>query len=182
MDLSSLKSNLLLRQSTKKDIPWITAFMQQHYPPAYAYLWEDKGDWYVETMYNAERLAREFAEPKAEFYQVMQADQCVGFCKLVEGKKPENAPAGRYFYVQRLYLSTAVQGQGIGRQVMEAVHERAKQVGCDYCWLETMEIGDARRFYERFGYVSIGKRRLPYQGMVEETRGLLILVKKLLRK
>lgn len=170
---------MLLRQSTTLDIPWIVAFMQQHYPPAYAYLWEDDGDWYLKEMYNADKLTEEFADEHAVFYQVIQFGKPIGFCKIIFGKRPENEAQGTYLYLQRLYLSSEVQGLGIGSQVMDFLHDLAGQKQYDYCWLESMKVGDARRFYERKGYKVIDEIRLPFPGMIDDSRALLVMVKKI---
>lgn len=172
----------MLRMLTADDIPWISSFMLTHYSPAYAYLWDDDGDWYVKNMYSEEKLAEEFADERAEFYQVIHDDQPVGYCKIIRDKKPTNANSGRYLYTQRLYLATEAQGKGIGGRLMRLIIEQARSDKFDYCWLETMEVGDSRRFYERLGFKETGKIRLPFPGMVEELRGLIIMVKPISKK
>ncbi len=147
--------------------------MQDHYSPAYAYLWDDDGEWYVNNMYSEEKLREEFADERAEFYQVIHDDQPVGYCKIMRDKKPADDAPGRYLYAQRLYLATEAQGKGIGNRLMRLIIEHARTDGYDYCWLEAMEVGDSRRFYERLGFKETGKIRLPFPGMVEELRGLL---------
>ncbi|PHI18598.1 hypothetical protein CEQ90_16995 [Lewinellaceae bacterium SD302] len=172
----------MLWRLTAKDIPWIANFMRIHYPPAYAYLWDDDGAWYVKNMYSEEKLAEEFTDERAEFYQVIYVDQAVGYCKIMRDKKPINADSGRYLYTQRLYLATEAQGKGIGGRLMRLIVEHARTDNFDYCWLETMEVGDSRRFYERLGFKETGKIRLPFPGMVEELRGLITMVKPISKK
>lgn len=153
--------------------------MQQHYAPAYAYLWEDGGKWYVEKTYSMDQLKGEFKDCAAAFYRVKSGDDAVGYCKTIDGKIPANSRSGSYFYLQRLYLATDRQGLGIGGRVMQLLEQRAIEKQVDCFWLESMEVGDSRRFYERLGFEQTDRIRLPFPGMIEEYRGLLVMEKTL---
>lgn len=152
---------------------WIIEFMRAHYPPAYEYLWEDAGDWYLRNMYSVEKIAAEFLDPNAGFYQVTHDNVVHGYCKVIAGKSPTHpGQYSNYFYLQRLYLAAEAQGKGIGLAVMQQVIEDARRRGHKGIWLETMEVGRAKAFYERLGFRCIGQVRLPFPGMKDELRGL----------
>lgn len=169
----------MLQQITASDIPWIVDFMDKHYSPAYAYLWEDQGEWYVQNMYSQEKLTEEFLNKAAEFYQVIHEGNLIGYCKLIKEKCPPGYENQRCFYLQRLYLDTNYQGRGIGGRLMNQLIERTKQEGYDLIWLETMEIGASKRFYERLDFHEVDKIRLPFPGMIEKNRGLLTFIRQL---
>lgn len=170
----------MLHPLTPTDIPWLITHMQAHYPPAYNYLWNDAGAWYVATMYNEEKLTEEFEDPRARFYKITAEDEEYGFCKVIAGKAPPGADESlRYYYFQRIYLATNAQGKGIGTEVMKTITVAARTEKYDRIWLETMEIGRAKPFYERLGYYETGKIRLPFPGMKDEFRGLVTLELKL---
>ncbi|MEL6276303.1 MAG: GNAT family N-acetyltransferase [Bacteroidota bacterium] len=155
--------------------------MRIHYPPAYTYLWSDNGAWYLKEMYNAKRLAEEFTDSRAKFYRIEDGQQHYGYCKTISGKPPARyGQYANYCYLQRLYLNTNIQGKGIGGWVMNQLLDQAIANGHDAMWLETMEIGKARKFYERLGFSVIDKVRLPFPGMIEELRGLEVMEKSLL--
>lgn len=150
--------------------------MQNHYPPAYSYLWDDDGAWYVATMYNAEKLTEEFQDSRAKFFRIADKNQEYGFCKVVEGKAPTEANESlKYYYFQRIYLATNAQGKGIGTLIMQQFADVARAADYDCMWLEAMEVGKAKAFYERLGYKVTGKIRLPFPGMKDELRGLLTM-------
>jgi GNAT superfamily N-acetyltransferase len=150
--------------------------MQAHYSPAYAYLWDDAGAWYVATMYNKEKLTEEFQDPRAKFYKIADENEAYGFCKTIAGKAPTGADESlRYFYFQRIYLATNAQGKGIGTRVMEEETATARAEKYARIWLEAMEVGKAKTFYERLGYYATGKIRLPFLGMKDDLRGLVTM-------
>ena len=58
--------------------------------------------------------------------------------------------------VQRIGVSAAARGRGIGRQLMAAVEEMGRESGITLLWLTTHEGTDARLFYEAIGYTKMG--------------------------
>lgn len=165
-----------LQPLTPNDIPYLIAHMQAHYSPAYAYLWNDAGAWYVKTMYNLEKLTEEFKEPKARFYRVTDGTTDYGFCKTIPNKAPQGANEQlKYFYLQRLYLATNAQGKGIGSRVMQEITAMAHAQNYNRIWLEAMEIGRAKAFYEKLGYRITDLVQLPFPGMKDEFRGLVTM-------
>jgi GNAT superfamily N-acetyltransferase len=61
-------------------------------------------------------------------------------------------------YLQDLYTSAAVRGQGIGRALIEAVYDQARAADCGRVYWQTHETNlDARRLYdnvaERSGFI-----------------------------
>lgn len=167
----------LLHPLTLADIPWLSAHMQAHYPPAYAYLWNDAGAWYVANMYNEEKLTEEFKDPRAKFYKIADENNEYGFCKIIEGKPPTTGADNslKYYYFQRIYLATNAQGKGVGTRIMHHFAELARAANYDRIWLEAMEVGKAKTFYERLGYYPTGMIRLPFPSMKDEMRGLVTM-------
>ncbi|MEM9835253.1 MAG: GNAT family N-acetyltransferase [Bacteroidota bacterium] len=166
----------MLTPLTTADIPWITAHMHEHYPPAYTYLWTDHGAWYVANMYNETKLREEFSDQNARFYRVEDPHGVYGYCKVIHGKSPaRKGKYTNYFYLQRLYLATQAQGKGIGRRVVEILLEQARTTGHDAVWLETMEVGRSKVFYQRFGFEKIDVVRLPFPGMHDHLRDLAVM-------
>lgn len=56
-------------------------------------------------------------------------------------------------YVQDLYVAEATRGAGLGRQLMEAVFEVARQWGAAYCKLAVYDDNEpAIRFYRKLGF------------------------------
>ena len=58
--------------------------------------------------------------------------------------------------VQRVAVADNARGNGIGRQLMAAVEETARQFGLTLLWLTTHEGSAACTFYEALGYTKLG--------------------------
>ena len=58
--------------------------------------------------------------------------------------------------VQKLFVDAALQGQGVGRSLMAALHGTARRHGRSLVLLNTRPNGRAQRFYEDLGYREAG--------------------------
>jgi GNAT superfamily N-acetyltransferase len=73
--------------------------------------------------------------------------QVVGLAALIHNAADKRAIV-RHLYVDRNY-----RGQGVGRALMEAMADRARQWQARCLWLETQDVNyDAIRFYQRLGF------------------------------
>ena len=57
-------------------------------------------------------------------------------------------------YTDQLWVRSDYRKQGLGRALMDSVHEYGREVGCAMATAATMDFQDAREFYERLGYKS----------------------------
>src|ERR1051326_710812 len=60
-----------------------------------------------------------------------------------------------WLYVELLFVSEAVRGQGFGTRLLRAAEAEAITRGCGAVWLDTFSF-QARGFYERLGYSVFG--------------------------
>jgi ribosomal protein S18 acetylase RimI-like enzyme len=58
--------------------------------------------------------------------------------------------------IQRVGVATAARGGGIGRRLMSAVEDVARDHGVSLLWLTTHDGTEACRFYESIGYTKLG--------------------------
>lgn len=66
-----------------------------------------------------------------------------------------DAPDGTVGEVKRLYVKPAGRGQGLGERLVQAIVDAARVAGYRELRLDTLEhMIDARRLYERLGFVS----------------------------
>ncbi|MTI88441.1 MAG: GNAT family N-acetyltransferase [Balneolaceae bacterium] len=61
-------------------------------------------------------------------------------------------PARRLIYVHDLAVIPTKRGQNIGLNLLNAVQETGKELGCYAISLEVLENNPAKRLYERFGF------------------------------
>jgi len=62
----------------------------------------------------------------------------------------------RWLFVEYLALPPAMQGQGVGRDLMLRAEAEARADDCVGIWLDTFSF-QARGFYEKLGYTTYGK-------------------------
>jgi len=54
--------------------------------------------------------------------------------------------------LQKLFVATSVRGRGVGRALMTALHDKARQHGRSLVVLNTRRVNGAQEFYEELGY------------------------------
>jgi acetyltransferase len=82
-----------------------------------------------------------------------EAGQIVGMAQLVFSGATN---ADHRAEVQRVGVSAQARGRGIGRQLMAAVEEGAREFGVTLLWLTTHADTEACAFYETIGYTKLG--------------------------
>ena len=104
-----------------------------------------------------ERLARLAAEASTTVLLAVEGESVVGLAVLrVEGLIEHDRPAG---VLLALVVDEARRGRGVGRALVRAVEERAREVGCFAVVLNTADHrAGAHAFYQRLGYRDTGRR------------------------
>lgn len=152
------------------------------YEQYYLYLWYDAGDWYQEMRYHPTALAEELADLQSEFYWIKQGGDIAGYIKINRNAQPPEFEAfsdRNGVEIERIYLYREFAGMGLGQQTMAWVEIQAKQQECDFLFLYAMDSSDARLFYEKMGYQMVAEKRLPFEKMKPEYRGMYLMIKEL---
>jgi GNAT superfamily N-acetyltransferase len=55
-------------------------------------------------------------------------------------------------YTDQLWVHPNHRNQGVGRQLMEKVHQYGREIGCVMATVASMSFQNARKFYEHLGY------------------------------
>lgn len=56
-------------------------------------------------------------------------------------------------YTDQLWVNERYRGQGLGKQLMQKVHDYGREIGCTMATVSTISFQNARGFYEHLGYV-----------------------------
>jgi GNAT superfamily N-acetyltransferase len=56
-------------------------------------------------------------------------------------------------YTDQLWVDESYRGKGLGKQLMQRVHNYGREIGCTMATVSTMSFQNARNFYEHLGYV-----------------------------
>lgn len=89
------------------------------YNDHYLHLWFDSGQWYKHRCFTKEVLEAELKDSNNLFFLAYLYDEPVGFLKLKIDAALETEPIRDAMELERIYLTQAASGQGIGRLLME---------------------------------------------------------------
>ncbi|HEY6062146.1 MAG TPA: GNAT family N-acetyltransferase [Chitinophagaceae bacterium] len=158
----------------------LSAIALKAYCDHYLHLWFDQGEWYKKRCFSKEVLEQELADPNNLFYIAYEGNEPAGFLKLRIDAVLETAPAKNGLELERIYLTKASSGKGIGKQLMELSLSVANQYRKEIIWLKAMDssIGPIA-FYKHMGFEICGVCRLSFEQMKEEYRGMVIMQKEL---
>jgi diamine N-acetyltransferase len=177
---------------TSQDAPRLSALAKRAYPPHYAYLWLDGGQWYTETMYGVDVLANEMTDPNVVYYIVSDGQEDLGYMKLkydyplsigqgfsVGNGSGSDVDAPNALYLDRIYLTENAVGKKIGTHLVNMSVDIAQKLGKTAVWLAAMDSSRAVEMYEKMGFVTCGTWRLDFERLRPAYRGMFLMVKNL---
>lgn len=138
-------TNLYIRRATEQDIPQIVALITEL---------DNPGD----EALSIERARDIFAHliPEHVFY-VAELDRVIIGCFALILVQQLSHNGGRSALVEDVVVSPALQGRGIGRQMMQFAAERGREAGCYKLVLSSgLHRESAHRFYESLGFERYG--------------------------
>ncbi|WP_347158525.1 GNAT family N-acetyltransferase [Pontibacter chitinilyticus] len=145
------------------------------YGDHYLYLWFDGGAWYLERSFSESALRKELADPNAAFFLIHHQQELVGFLKLNINQPFEAYTAEEALELERIYLTKAASGKGIGREAVNFTKAFAKERNKRVIWLKAMDSSRSVDFYEQNGFEKCGTYTLDFEQMKPEYRGMHIL-------
>lgn len=101
------------------------------------------------------------------------ADRIMAMAFLVANSTPLTA---HWRTVLRVAVHPSLQGSGVGRQLMDGVHEIARNVGVEHLVLSVRDGHGLSRFYERSGYRIYGTHPGAVRVAPDDTRDEILLV------
>ncbi|ARS34342.1 GNAT family N-acetyltransferase [Pontibacter actiniarum] len=146
------------------------------YGDHYLYLWYDGGMWYIDRCFSDAALQRELADENTAFFLIYDQAELVGYLKLnIHQALEGGASEQEALELERLYLTKAASGKGIGREAVAFAKEYALQMGKKVVWLKAMDSSKSVDFYEQAGFAKCGTHTLDFEQMKPEFRGMHIM-------
>lgn len=100
----------------------------------------------LDTMYE------HYDHPKATYFVVEDGDRIIGGAGISQLENYE----GNVCELQKMYFLEETRGRGIGSAMMTACIEKARELGFEQCYLETMPyMKAAQKLYARTGFTYI---------------------------
>ncbi|HSL28908.1 MAG TPA: GNAT family N-acetyltransferase [Anaerolineales bacterium] len=114
-------------------------------------------DAYLKASFSPEIQLRELSEPDVIFLIAESEGIPVAYAQLLMKSMDESIKGARPLEVRRIYASQEYRGKGVGKALMRAIIEEARQRGCDCVWLGVWEKNQrAIDFYKKWGFRVVG--------------------------
>src|SRR3954454_2854126 len=121
------------------NVKLLSAVAIRAYSDHYLHLWYDKGEWYISKSFSVKNLLRELEDANARFYLIYFNEEAIGFLKLNIDAFLENEQDANALELERIYLTKAASGKGIGKRVLDFVFKIAKEQNKKNIWLKVMD-------------------------------------------
>jgi ribosomal protein S18 acetylase RimI-like enzyme len=114
---------------------------------------------FLQTQFTREKLMEEVGAPRNTFLIAFLDDRPVGYARLYEGTElPPGIAGTNAIEISRLYAEQQLIGKGIGKALMEACIDLARERGREWIWLGVWEHNyRAIAFYEKMGFEIFGR-------------------------
>lgn len=114
-------------------------------------------DAYLKASFSPDIQFRELSEPDVIFLIAESEGNPIGYAQLVMNSKHESIKGARPLELRRIYASQEYLGKGVGKELMKATIEEARQRGCDCVWLGVWEKNQkAIDFYKKWSFHVVG--------------------------
>ncbi len=145
-----MENDVTIRFADADDINSIGFLAHQIWPAAYGHiLSEAQLQYMLHMMYSPASLKKQMQEQKHVFMMAALEDEPVGFASF-----SATATTG-IFKLHKIYVSTSIQGKGLGKALLGAVTEEVKTLGATALQLNVNRHNKAKEFYERQGFTVI---------------------------
>ena len=112
---------------------------------------------YLNRAFDREKLRRELEDKNSMFFFLRSGDKLTGYLKVNEAPSQTDVNDADSLEIERIYVSSEFQGEGLGRYLMEQAIAIAVERKKKYVWLGVWEKNKkAIRFYKKNGFYEIG--------------------------
>ena len=112
---------------------------------------------YLSAAYDRNKLLKELCNEHEQFFFLYADEKLAGYLKLNEAPSQSDINDDLSLEIERIYVSAAFQGKGLGKFLMEQAVRTAAKRGKQYVWLGVWERNEkALRFYRNNGFYAIG--------------------------
>jgi len=160
---------------SENDIPQILEICKQSYIEHYTYLWGDKGENYMNTVFTREKMLSEMTRDYSQFFLIYDEERPVGILKINDGTSTDGTRDPAYLEIERIYFLKEAAGKGLGKFTLTMVGQLAKDANKTIIWLKAMKGGDAVKFYEKHGFVVTEETELSYPFIKDEFKGMVVM-------
>jgi ribosomal protein S18 acetylase RimI-like enzyme len=112
---------------------------------------------YLNNKYSPEMQLEELSDPDVVFLIAEAKDRMVGYAKVNLNSTNDAVRGVKTMEIERIYAAKDLIGQGIGKELMLACLQEARQRNCNSVWLGVWEKNPrAIEFYRKWGFKEVG--------------------------
>lgn len=150
--------DLVIRKCTPLDVDELRGIAYKTYDDTFRHLnTPENMQAYLDTAFEHGKLKAELENPGSAFYFLYLDSALVGYLKLNEGPSQTDLKDPDSLEIERIYVISSCQGQGLGKYLIRQALEIAKRKGKRCAWLGVWEKNQkAIDFYRRMGFRVIG--------------------------
>ncbi len=167
---------LLIQEVSLEDIPTIIDVFIKSYLESYTYLWEDEGQHYMSTQFNADKLKKDITDPNRTTYLLQFENEPMGVLQIIHDFSLLNYSSKQALKLDRIYLLKKARGKGIGKKTIQFVFEKAKSLNKEVVVLDSMEQDNPLKIYEKIGFEVEGKTILNLSYAKKEFNKMVYMV------
>lgn len=146
---------LIITKATELDIDVIIELAKSIWLPTYATINSDEQNNYMFSIwYSVDGLKKQMQEGQ-HFFLVKQNDQFIGYMSYTIINQHQ-------FKLNKIYLKQELQGNGIGKRMLNFIENEAKQLGATTIILNVNIHNKALDFYQRLQYKIIKQENIPF--------------------
>ena len=124
---------------------------------------------YLNKAYTIEQLRKELSNEFTQFFFVLTDDEIAGYLKVNMSDAQTEEMGEEAFEIERIYIRTEFQKQGLGRYLLEKAISIAVECNKTKVWLGVWENNqNAISFYKKMGFIQTGSHAF-YMGDEEQT-------------
>jgi len=113
---------------------------------------------YLDASFNLAQQLAELADPASTLLIAEVGGLAAGYAMLYDGEPAEGVDGDKPVELVRLYASRAWIGRGVGKALMRACMDEARQAGHKTIWLGVWERNErAQAFYRKWNFRAVGE-------------------------
>jgi len=144
---------ILISEATVDDIATIQVIAKKTWPVAYReILSKEQLNYMLDKMYSNETLKEDFINEGHHFILAKEKDSCLGFASFEHNYLNKEVTR-----IHKLYILPQVQGNGIGKLLVDAVIQFAQEKHSTLLSLNVNRFNEAVAFYKKNGFDIIGE-------------------------
>jgi len=143
-----MDQTITIRKASLEDVGTIQQLAYEIWPVTYGHLMSaDRLQYMLQLIYSPDALQNQMQESEHIFLLAEMGSMPVGFASYAA------TPEAGVYKLHKIYVSTVIQGKGIGKMLLQEVLESVKKLHATALILNVKRDNPAKFFYEKLGFV-----------------------------